>query len=270
MTEICGDGRLGALDRLRYLWRNLARNLGGRSPLVVAPFVHPRLAGDSRTASPSRALTGAWFHAMLPGLVTPGRVSVVEIGCGSGALSRRLASAGYHGAYLGVDVQDHFDRTPVAGFDREFRLMDAHQLEPAEPVDLVVSVSALEHIPDDAALIARLDGWLKPGGWQVHVVPSGWALPTYLWHGYRQYTAPALGDRFDPGRVRVFGLGGLASFLLHLVFITIGEMLSRLPVRKRLPGLYGRLLDAALGADRWLPWCPTMVVVCQRKPEERS
>lgn len=58
-------------------------------------------------------------------------------------------------------------------------------------------------------------------------------------------------------------MGGAVSFVLHLLFITIGEMLLRLRLRQRLPGLYGRMLDGCLQFDRLAPVCATMYAVCQ-------
>jgi hypothetical protein len=64
-------------------------------------------------------------------------------------------------------------------------------------------------------------------------------------------------------RTTVFAMGGCASFLLHFLFITVGEMLLSLRLRQRLPGLYGRLLDWSLMLDRLVLVCATMHAVYQ-------
>ena len=262
--EISGDARLTAMQRLRYLALNLARNIGDERPTSrPESFCHVRLPHTPASASPSRALTDAFLDNRLPGMLLPAKVRVLEIGCGSGSLARRLAESGYSGKYVGVDIVDRFDNYVQSGFDRTFILADANNLELDGKFDLVVSVSALEHIPEDRRLLAKLNGFVAPGGLQLHFVPSGWGLLTYLWHGYRQYTLVSIDARFDSQRTSIFAMGGAASFVLHLLFITVGEILLRLRLRQRFPWLYGRMLDACLRFDRLVPVCATMYAVCQ-------
>ena len=264
VAEISGDGGMTVAQRLRYLSVNLVRNLGRctAGPLR-RNYCAARLLRTPATASPGRVLTEAFIGLELPRLLPPRDIRVLEIGCGSGSLTRLLAEFGYSGSYVGVDVADRFDRGAQSGFQRAFVRSDAHRFEPEGQFDLIVSVSALEHIPDDIGLIQRLSGFVAPGGLQLHFLPSSWGLPVYLWHGYRQYGQAALVERFDAERTTVYSLGGLTSFLLHFSFITLGEMLAPLRLRQRLPRLYGFLLDGGLRLDRWPPACATMVAECQ-------
>jgi SAM-dependent methyltransferase len=261
--EICGDGHLPLGRRLAYLGRNLLRNLTewGGAP-VRERFLATRPAATPALASPGRVLTEAFLADRLTRLHPPGRVRVLDIGCGSGRLCSMLATLGYSGEYVGLDMDDRFAAAEVPGFERAFIQGDAHDFDPGEMrFDLILSVSALEHIPDDARLIGRLPAMLAPGGLELHFVPAGWALPTYLWHGYRQYTLPRIGQRFGGDATVAVSLGGLYTFMLHFVMITLGEMILPLKSRKRLPGLYRRLLDGSLRLDRLLPVCPTMFAV---------
>ena len=264
-SELCGDGPLSAGQRLSYLFRNLARNLRGNGKVALRPrsFRAARLQRTPRTASPGRALTEAFLYRHLPAVLPVRRVRVLEIGCGSGNLTRILSEIGYSGEYVGVDINDRFDRSVQSAFERTFVHSDIHRLEPGQAFDLIVSVSVLEHIPEDRRLTERLGEFLTPSGVQLHFVPSGWGLGVYLWHGYRQYTRSVLADRFDPETTVSFGLGGGASFLLHFFFITVGEILLRLRIRQRLPRLYGSLLDRCLRLDQFMPVCSTMYAICQ-------
>lgn len=263
-AEISGDSRLTIAQRLSYLAVNLGRNLKpGKCAAQRLRFCAGRLPRTPSTASPGRALTEAFLHGQLPKMLHPGKLRVLEIGCGSGSLTKLLTEFGYSGNYVGVDIADRFDRVAQSGFQSDFVLADAHRFEPDGQFDLVISVSALEHIADDRRLIARLGGFLAPGGLQVHFVPSGWGLLAYLWHGYRQYTAASLDERFASPRTSIVSMGGAASFMLHFLFITVGEILLRLRLRQRLPRLYGRLLDGCLKLDRLVPVCGTMYAACQ-------
>lgn len=263
-AELNGDTRLTLPQRFAYLAINFARNLkpgifNGR----VASFTARRLASTPNAASPGRALTEAFSWTELPRILPRKRLSVLEIGCGSGRLTNLLAALGYSGSYVGIDINDKFDHSTHPQFDRRFVQIDAHQFQPDQSYDLIISISALEHIPNDRDLIQNLGRLLAPGGLQVHVVPSGCGLLTYLWHGYRQYTRASIGERFGSKETTIYLLGGAPSFALHLLWITIGEMLFRLRCRRWLPSVYGRLLDACLATDRFIPLCATMYAVCQ-------
>jgi len=270
-TEISGDIRMSVGQRLRYLAFNLGRNLKpGQCAAKQLRFTAERLSRTPSAASPGRALTEAFLHSHLPKLLPPHQLRVLEIGCGSGSLTKLLAELGYTGSYVGVDIADRFDRNSQPGFHKDFVLADAHRFEPDGKFDLVISVSALEHIPNDFQLIEKLCGFVAPEGLQIHFVPSGWGLLTYLWHGYRQYTAASIDQRFDARHTTIHAMGGAASFLLHFLFITVGEILLRLRLRQRLPSLYGWMLDGCLKMDRRVPVCGTMYAICQTTASVRS
>lgn len=266
--EICGDGAMSAGDRVRYLWQNLCRNLAtlGHGPAARSFFPDLALARAAMTGqSPSRLITNVFIDSELPRLLPPRRLEALEIGCGAGAMADRLAALGYSGVYTGVDIQDYFKRERPADFPFavEFRQIDAHEFFPARPVDLMVSVSTLEHIPSDAKLIARFARFFKSGGLEIHVVPAGSSLLPYLWHGFRQYTPAKLAARFGP-RIEIIKVGGLGSLLLHFLVITGPEMFLRRSPRKALPGVYTALMRLALRIDRVLPVCPTAYAVIRR------
>jgi len=269
--ELCGDAPLSRLDKVRFVTRNLWRNLAvPTSKMLVERFCHERLSATSSQASPGRALTEAFIMRRLPSLLNRSDVRILEIGCGSGRLASQLASSGLRGSYTGMDVHDRFDHTPVAGLEKRFILGDAQTYEPEGTFDLVISVSAMEHIEDDRLVVKRVRNFLAPGAIQLHVVPSGWGLLVYLWHGWRQYTLASTAERFDVDRTTVYTFGGLFSFFLHFVFITLGELIFRFPVRRRMTTVYATLLNGALRLDRYVPLCPTMLAICERAPASLS
>ncbi len=271
MTEINGDGHKTVTQRLRYLALNLGRNLKlGKCQAKHLGFTARRLPRTPSTASPGRALTEAFIQSELPKMLPSREIRVLEIGCGSGSLTKLLAELGYSGSYIGVDIQDRFDHTLQPEFQRTFAHVDAHRFEPNGEFDLVISISALEHIPNDNQLIQRLSDFVACNGLQLHFVPGGWALPLYLWHGYRQYTAATLESRFTPALTTLYSMGGATSFILHLLLITIGEILLRLRLRQRLPRFYGRMLDVCLQLDRLVPVCAATYAICQSTPLERN
>ncbi|MFD3404943.1 class I SAM-dependent methyltransferase [Kribbella sp. NPDC058693] len=89
---------------------------------------------------------------------------VVDLGCGEGGLAVRLAAAGAV-EVLAVDASEQmlaaaaphprvrYVRADLADFDLTARC-----------VDLVVSSMALHYVEDFDGLVARVTGWLRPGG----------------------------------------------------------------------------------------------------------
>jgi len=262
--EINGDTSLSFRDRIRYLIQNLQRNLRRSRGPRPSPIAFSAMSLDSaQTASPGRMLTEAFIELQLPKLLPPQPANILEIGCGSGRLAGDLHKLGYSGSYTGIDVRTNFIRpSKEDGLDRIFHHLDAHQYRPPHPLDLIISVSVLEHIADDKLLLRRLHGFLTHKGWQVHIVPSAWGLCLYLWHGYRQYSLDALKVKSVSTGMRVYALGGMATFLVHLTCITIPEILLRYPFRRRFPSFYSSLLRRAAQLDRHGPRVPIMYAVC--------
>ncbi|MCR9137401.1 MAG: class I SAM-dependent methyltransferase [Alphaproteobacteria bacterium] len=262
--EINGDLRLGFADRLKYIWSNFRRNLTRRPPSVNTRSWQPPADTNLGIFSPGRCLTEAFIKVQLPTILPPQALRVLDVGCGSGRTSNLLATAGYSGHYTGVDVDDRFDAKDASSdaFDRTFIHGDAHDLSDLDPFDLIISISALEHVDNDAALIDHLGTMQADGGYQIHFVPAPAGLPVYLWHGFRQYSLQAIAQRFGQDDVEVYRLGGLASFLLHLVVITLPEILLSTSLRKRWPAQYRFLLAKCLRWDRWIPVLPVCHVVC--------
>ena len=88
-NEICGDLRLSAADRLRYLFRNACRNLSslGRGPKTRAFRPDLRRADAAMSGqSPGRLQTELFIESELPKLLPPRPLEVLEIGCGAGTM----------------------------------------------------------------------------------------------------------------------------------------------------------------------------------------
>lgn len=113
------------------------------------------------------------------------RGRVLEVGCGSGHLTRRLADRGVD--VVGVDANPQ--ASEVAGSDR-VRTMRAEVLEfEDDSFDAIVSIHAIEHIPALEVALAEMARVLRPGGRAVFIYPAEpimglYAIPTsVILHG---------------------------------------------------------------------------------------
>jgi 2-polyprenyl-3-methyl-5-hydroxy-6-metoxy-1,4-benzoquinol methylase len=106
---------------------------------------------------------------------------VLEVGCGRGHLTRRLAEQGID--VKGIDVNPK--AAEIAESDRVMT-MRAESLDFAdESFDLVISVHALEHIPALEEALRETARVLRHGGTALHIYPAEpikglYAIPTSI------------------------------------------------------------------------------------------
>ncbi len=113
---------------------------------------------------------------------------VLEIGCGPGSVSLRLAAAASH--VTGIDISDTAvrqatERAARAGFGHvEFRVMNAEELDfPSQSFDFVCGRAILHHLDLERALpsLARV---LHPAGCALFLEPLG-HNPVVNWYRNR-------------------------------------------------------------------------------------
>lgn len=106
---------------------------------------------------------------------------VLEVGCGRGHLTGRLADRGID--VIGIDANPR--AAEVAGSDR-IMTMRAESLEFDDATfDAVVSIHAIEHLPQLDAAVAEMARVLKPGGQALYIYPAEpvmglYAVPTSI------------------------------------------------------------------------------------------
>jgi SAM-dependent methyltransferase len=111
--------------------------------------------------------------------------SVLEVGCGSGHLTKRLAARGVD--IVGIDANP--SAAEVSGSEL-VRTMRAEALEfDDDSFDAIVSVHAIEHIPALEAALVEMARVLRPGGRALFIYPAEpimglFAVPTsVILHG---------------------------------------------------------------------------------------
>ncbi|HEU4319249.1 MAG TPA: class I SAM-dependent methyltransferase [Acidimicrobiia bacterium] len=116
--------------------------------------------------------------------IPPG-ADVLEVGCGQGHLTRALADRGIN--VIGIDANPQAEaiaNTPLV------KCMRAEALDfEDESFDFVVSVHAIEHIPDLDGALSEIARVLRPGGKAIFIYPAEpimgmYAIPTsVILHG---------------------------------------------------------------------------------------
>lgn len=108
----------------------------------------------------------ARLASLLPDLVAP---RVLELGCGTGLLSRRLVARYPDGEFLLTDAAPEMIRAcrgNLEGSDASvsFEVMDAAAAVTYDDLDLIVTSMMLHWLPDPVATLERLRRHLAPGG----------------------------------------------------------------------------------------------------------
>jgi len=171
--------------------------------------------------------------------------TVLDVGCGVGRWSRRLARGG--GRVTGVDlsptmVAEATRRTRIAGLGSRCRFLQADltSLDLGETFDTVWCVTVLQHVIGAAALVRALEGCRR------HLSPRGRfivleAAPSRPWTGCESptFTARPLArylEAFRDSGLQCVSVGGVDPSWLRVLF---------LPYYRSLRPALGRL---ALGA----------------------
>jgi SAM-dependent methyltransferase len=106
-------------------------------------------------------------------------LKVLEVGCGQGHLTKRLAARGLD--ITGIDANPN---APVVAETARVLHMHGEDLSfEDESFDVIVSIHAIEHIPALEEAIAEMGRVLKTGGRAMHVYPAEpimglYAIPT--------------------------------------------------------------------------------------------
>ncbi len=143
-----------------------------------------------------------------------GSGAVLDVGCGTGEITERLAAKYPRAAFVGVDLEEqHLDRARIrcAQFASRVQFQNGDALSlpfPDAQFDLVVCRHVLQAVPDAARALSEMHRVLRPGG-RMHLIAEDygmlWCHPTELdsdgfWQVIPNRYGPAVGCDLHIGR----------------------------------------------------------------------
>ncbi len=206
---------------------------------------------------------------------------ILDVGCGTGGLIRRLAPRHLAWRWTGLDVSPLACELARSRLDPAVEIVigSAERLPWADAAwDAVVAADMLYHVADDALALREIARVLRPGGLLIVNEPAYpwlWSYHDEAVHGRRRYTRRDL-----LRRIRSAGFAGATATYRNtaiLPLVVVRRKLLRPPAGGsdvRLgPAAVEALLRRVAGVERswlkWVRWLPfgTSVLAVARKGE---
>lgn len=177
---------------------------------------------NSQLSAAQRALKRVAFR---------GNEHVLDIGCGDGKISAKIASEVKNGHVVGIDIsptmiefaQSHFSNQTNLSFEQ----MDAAKIDLKDRFDMAVSFSAMHWVKDQPRAIQGIFESLKPNGHFLMTIPAGYpeALSNALNEMMRDPRWQKFYDNFSLGQTfytteqyeRLFKKAGFTTVAIELV-----------------------------------------------------
>jgi trans-aconitate 2-methyltransferase len=161
---------------------------------------------------------------------------VVDLGCGTGELTRELHERLSASETLGIDSSESMLQKASPSSTLHFQLGDIATFTTDRPFDLVFSNAALHWIPDHEQLFARLMSLLAPKGQLAIQMPANHDHPS---HRIAAEVATSFG--IEPRTVNILAPEAYAALLNRLGF-------ARQHVRLQ---VYGHVLPSTADVVEW-------------------
>jgi SAM-dependent methyltransferase len=197
-------------------------------------------------------------------LVGHAKLRILNVGCGSGDLSLRLAARGHD--VTGIDVEAAYIDLALANAAAtkapgrcSFAVSSIEDYAGAGDFDCVVSTDVLEHIADDRGAFTKMVSLVRPGGLILITVPAGRWLFGYhdeqLGH-FRRYNRAMLRNLVSTGcdvrRMRYFGFTLIPVCWLYSRWLRRPYPVAESADTRQRP-LRALVLRTLMKLERWLP-----------------
>lgn len=181
------------------------------------------------------------------------RKSLLEIGCGAGALLVDLSRAGFHcvgmeTSPLALEMAANISSASSVNHD----ILSCPDVSWGETFDTVCAFDVLEHIDDDVAALSNWISWIKPGGSILLSVPAHSSRfgAGDVWAGhYRRYDRESLLQLVVDQGMRVDHVECYGFPLANLTEI-VGERTYRKLIKRRGETVDKNAASAESGIER--------------------
>lgn len=162
----------------------------------------------------SEPYSQSYIWPVIQNLLPNGKLSIVDIGCGNGNLSGKLAGLGHE--LVALDASEdgiNIGRKcfPMVQFFQKSVYDDFKEI--GTDFDVVISTEVIEHLYDPAELFKKAFDVLKPGGCLIVSTP---------YHGYLKNLALSIFDKWDSHHGSL-NVGGHIKFFSKKTFYKIFE-----------------------------------------------
>lgn len=223
-----------------------------------------------------------WFQARLKLIVAAveqyfaASRRVLEIGCGTGLVTRALSQALPNAEISGSEI---FSEGLYFAAPRQPRIhflqLDARRLPFRNHFDLVGAFDVLEHIEDDRGVLKELGRAMSPGAGLLLTVPQH----RWLWSGadeaarhVRRYTRPELLEKLRAAGFEILQWQSFVTLVLPLLYLKrvvarqdqVLDELSISPIANAVLGSVMKLERWLMNAGLRFPWGSSLLVVARK------
>jgi SAM-dependent methyltransferase len=165
-----------------------------------------------------RKIIGWLIKRYLPEKI--GRLSILDIGCGTGVLMTELKK---FGQVTGIDLSEEALAFCRQKGIRNVKRGDVLKIpEPDKKYDLALALDVIEHVENDQQAISEIRRVLKPGGLAIIFVPAFmflWGVTDIVSHHFRRYTKSQLVKKLLANDFKIERASYFNTFLFPPIFL---------------------------------------------------
>ena len=181
----------------------------------------------------------------------------LEVGCGTGYVLARLRRSFPDISLSGTELFEEGLACARARLGDSANLcqLDATRLTFREKFDVIGAFDVLEHIEDDAAVLANVRTALRPGGGLLITVPQHewlWSATDVAAHHVRRYARQVLRERLLDAGLEILRITSFMTLLLPAMWLARRRQrdgMQEVEAELALPATVNAIGRAALGVD---------------------